>query len=63
MSISIGTKIGAMIAHFADALPIAMLIIDATIMNAKISGYPVNPITCNVFAPVLERVRMIFYEL
>jgi hypothetical protein len=54
---------GAMIAHFADALPIAMLIIDATIMNAKISGYPVNPITCNVFAPVLERVRMIFYEL
>jgi hypothetical protein len=52
-----------MITHFADALPIAMLMIDATMIKAKISGYPVNPIACNVFAPVLERVRMIFYEL
>jgi hypothetical protein len=54
---------GAMIAHFADALPIIILMIEATMINAKISGNPVNPMACSVFAPVPEQVRMIIYEL
>lgn len=52
----IGTKIGAMIAHFADADPRNKSKNAPKIMNAKINGIPVKPIDSKKFAPLTERI-------
>jgi hypothetical protein len=63
MSISIGTKIGAMIAHFAEALAMAMLMNDATRMNATINGMPSKPIDFSSSAPLIARITPRFDQL
>lgn len=49
---NIGTKIGAMIAHFADALPMNRLIIPETIISPIIKPIPVMPVFSRNSAPL-----------
>ena len=50
--INIGTNIGAIIAHLADADPINRFINAETKTNRTIKGNPVNPILCRKSAPL-----------
>ena len=53
--INIGTNIGAIIAHFADALPMNKLIIQHSIMNPIISGTPLIFAFCKNSAPFTDK--------
>ena len=50
----IGTKIGAIIAHFAEAEPIKRFKKAEIITNAMMSGRPVNPMLFKKLAPLTE---------
>ena len=50
----IGTKIGAIIAHFAEAEPIKRFKNAEIITNAIINGKPVKPMLFKKFAPLTE---------
>ena len=56
MFINIGTKIGAMIAHFAEADPINRLIKADRMINRITSGTPVNLIDSKNSAPFTDRI-------
>lgn len=51
---NIGTKIGAMIAHFAESTAMKMLINAVNTMKQIISGSPVNPTDFRKSAPDTE---------
>ena len=52
----IGTKIGAIIAHFAEAEPIKRFKKAEIITNAMINGKPVKPILFKKLAPFTEMI-------
>ena len=56
ISKNIGTKIGAIIAHFAEADPINKFKNDVNKINIIIRGMPVSPILFKKFAPFTERI-------
>src|SRR5690606_7757310 len=63
MSMSMGTKTGAMIAHFADALPMNRLMKDETTTKDTINGSPSNSMALSAFAPVTARMIPRFDQL
>ena len=50
--INIGTNIGAIIAHFADAEPINKLMNAVTAINANSNGIPLIPVASKKLAPL-----------
>ena len=58
-----GMKTGAMIAHFADALPMNKLIIADSTINASMSGICPNPDDFKIFAPSIAMINPRFVHL
>ena len=52
----IGTKMGAIMAHFAEAEPINRFKNAEIMTNEIMSGSPVNPMLCKKFAPFTEMI-------
>ncbi|MPN36936.1 hypothetical protein SDC9_184448 [bioreactor metagenome] len=56
-SMNMGTNTGAMIAHFAEALPMNMLRNADSKRKARISGMPVKPIWLKNWAPSIATTK------
>ena len=62
-SMNIGTKTGAITAHFADALPMTRLISAESRTNASMSGMPPSPEARSASAPLTAMIRPRFDQL
>ena len=60
---SIGTNMGAKIAHFADPLPIKIFTAATNTINRINKTGPVRPVTCKNSAPLMARIESRFDQL
>ena len=60
---SMGTKTGAMMAHLADALPMARLIVADSTMKARNSGMSGRPLSRSKPAPSTAKIKPRWVQL